>query len=76
MCCAVVVIGQVIPFVGYFTAMDTFVTMAFILLSGIVAVHFLTQILNRTAEAYPLNKFFSVLMILVCRANATVFDLT
>ena len=63
--CLVVVIGQVIPFVGYFTAMDTFVTMAFILLSGIVAVHFLTQILERTSETYPLNKFFCAAIILV-----------
>ena len=76
MCCAVLVIGQVIPFVGYFTAMDTFVTMAFILLSGIVAVHFLTQILNRTADIYPINKFFSVFMILVWRASEPDFDLT
>ena len=60
-------IGQVIPFVGYFTAMDTFVTMAFAMLSGVVAVHFLMKILKSTTKAYPLNEFFSVFMMLVGR---------
>lgn len=65
--CPAIVIGQVIPFVGYFTAMDTFVTMAFAMLSGVVAVHFLMKILDDTKEAYPLNEFFSILMMLVGR---------
>lgn len=59
------VIGQVIPLVGYFTIMDTFVTMSFSLLSGIVAVHFFVQILDNSAEKYPLNKLLAAMIVLV-----------
>ena len=63
------VIGQIIPFVGYYTIMDTFVTVTFVLLSGTVAVHFLTQILDdeQSAKKYPLNKLFRMLMVMLFR---------
>ena len=61
------VIGQVIPFVGYFTIMDIFVTLTFVLLSGTVAIHFFVDILHKTRKKYPMNKLIRVLIVAFCR---------
>lgn len=60
-------IGQVIPFVGYFTIMDTFITLSFVLLSITVAIHFFTQALTTTTEEYPLNLILRVYLVLLFR---------
>lgn len=52
-----IVIGQVIPFVGYLSSMDIFVTSVFALLSFTVGVNFMVLLLNRKVKEYPLNIF-------------------
>mmetsp|Transcript_983 Transcript_983/g.1321 ORF Transcript_983/g.1321 Transcript_983/m.1321 type:complete len:428 (+) Transcript_983:129-1412(+) len=56
------VISQVIPFVGYFTIMDNFITLVFIALSLQIAVHFLTLTIEKTTEAHPFNAVFNLFM--------------
>jgi hypothetical protein len=61
------VISQVIPFVGYFTTMDNFITLVYIALSFQIAVHFLTLTVQKTTCAHPLNNFFTHCMDFVFR---------
>ena len=63
-----IIIGQVIPFVGYLTTMDLFVTTVFGLLSLVVAVHFMTILMERKVHKYPLNIFFRDLLQWLFRA--------
>lgn len=48
------IIGQSIPFVGYLTTMDAFVTLTFGLLSVAIGMHFITLLFERkrTSSAY------------------------
>lgn len=48
------VIGQVIPFVGYYTTLDLYITTAFIILASTCGVHFLVLQFNRKKHKYPL----------------------
>jgi hypothetical protein len=48
------VIGQFIPFVGYFTTFDQFVTIFFGLLGITIGIHFITYQLDSIKEDYPM----------------------
>ena len=61
------VIGQVIPMVGYYTNMDIFITLVFLLLSFTVAIHFITLILIKRSGRYPLLNFVNDLMVFIFR---------
>eukprot|EP01036_Dinobryon_divergens_P032300 gene32300-41860_t len=61
------VIGQVIPLVGYYTNMDFFITLVFLVLSFTVAVHFITLIMMKRSRRYPLLDFVNDLMVFVFR---------
>lgn len=52
------IVGQVIPFVGYLTTMDMFITVTFVMLSFTVGIHFLTLVMDRKKDKYPLNGFY------------------
>jgi hypothetical protein len=51
------VIGQIIPFVGYFTRMDMYITTAFLILIFTTGIHFCTLLLERKVNKYPANAF-------------------
>jgi hypothetical protein len=51
------VVGQVIPFVGYFTLMDTFITTSFLLLSVTTGIHFINLVIISKADNYPMGFF-------------------
>jgi hypothetical protein len=63
-----VIIGQIIPFVGYMTTMDIFITTVFGLLSVVVMIHFVTLILDKKVKDYPLNIFLRDIIQWVFRA--------
>lgn len=52
------VIGQVIPFVGYYTTLDLYITTAFMLLAVTCGCHFLVLQFNRKKDKYPLLDIF------------------
>ena len=65
--CYIIVIGQVIPLVGYYTNMDIFITLVFLVLSFTVAIHFITLIMIKRSERYPLLDFVNDLMVFIFR---------
>lgn len=48
------VIGQIIPFVGYFTRVDLYVTTAFFILAVTTGVHFVTLLLDAKGKLYTI----------------------
>ncbi len=62
------IVGQVIPFVGYLTTMDIFITVVFLLLSITVGIHFLTLVMDRKKDKYPLNAFYRDLLVYFFKA--------
>ena len=51
------VIGSVIPFVGYLTKLDLFVTVAFLAMALVIAIHVIVQELSRKSDKYPFSLF-------------------
>jgi hypothetical protein len=52
------IIGEVIPFVGYLTVMDVFVSVAFLICAGVLAVHLFLAHLDRKIDDFPLASWF------------------
>jgi hypothetical protein len=52
------IIGQIIPFVGYFSLLDKFITTAFCVLSGAAGIHYMTYNLDAEKYKYPMNELF------------------
>jgi hypothetical protein len=61
------VIGQEIPFVGYLSKMDKYVTATFMLLAFTLFIFFISMQLERTQEKYPLRLFFRVFLLYFMR---------
>jgi hypothetical protein len=61
------VIGQVIPFVGYLTTMDIFVTTVFICLAVTIGVNFFSLLLEAKEEMRPMNLFYRQLLVTILR---------
>ncbi len=61
------VIGQIIPFVGYLTRMDLFVTTVFLCLAGTIGINFYTAILQMKEDVRPMNLFHRTLLTTVLR---------
>jgi hypothetical protein len=57
------VIGQVIPFVGYYTTLDLYITTSFILLAITCGIHFLVLQFNRKKDKYPLLELVSYAIV-------------
>jgi hypothetical protein len=61
------VIGQIIPFVGYFTRMDLYITTAFLVLVMTTGIHFCTLLLERKVDKYPANGLIRDCMVFFFR---------
>jgi hypothetical protein len=61
------VIGQIIPFVGYFTRMDLYITTAVLVLVMTTGIHFCTLLLERKVDKYPANGFIRDCMVFFFR---------
>jgi hypothetical protein len=61
------VIGQIIPFVGYLTTMDLFVTTVFICLAVTIGINFYSLLLEMKEESRPMNLFYRTLLVTVLR---------
>jgi hypothetical protein len=61
------VVGQVIPFVGYFSLFDKFITTAFVILSTAAGIHYVVINLDAKKLKYPSNEFFLTVIVYVCR---------
>jgi hypothetical protein len=70
------VIGSVIPFVGYFSLLDKFVTFAFCVLSAAAGTHYMTDHLDRNKYKYPINEFLRDLIVFLGRLLWAPFILT
>lgn len=62
------IVGQIIPFVGYFTIIDNFITTAFLMLSCMSGIHFWCIVLDRKLEKYPLNRCIGDTVTFVAQA--------
>lgn len=63
-------IGQIIPFVGYFTIFDLYITSAFVLLSISILIHFVVYVLDSYKKKHPMLGFGSNLIEFVSRIFA------
>jgi hypothetical protein len=70
------IIGQVIPFVGYFSLLDKFITTAFCILSMTAGVHYTTSNLDTEKYKYPFNAFLRDVIVFLCRAFWVPFIFT
>jgi hypothetical protein len=70
------IIGQVIPFVGYFSLLDKFITTAFCILSMTAGVHYMTSNLDTEKYKYPFNAFLRDVIVFLCRAFWVPFIFT
>jgi hypothetical protein len=61
------IIGSIIPFVGYFSILDKFVTTAFCILSLTAGVHYMVCYLDAEKGRYPLNELWMILIVYFCR---------
>ncbi len=61
------VIGQIIPFVGYLTRMDIFVTTVFICLAATVGINFYSLLLEMKEDIRPMNLLYRTLLVTVLR---------
>lgn len=57
------VIGQVIPFVGYYTILDLYITSAFMLLAATCGIHFIILQFRRKQDKYPLLELISFYIV-------------
>lgn len=62
------VIGQIIPFVGYLTTMDLFITTVFLSLALTVGIHFYTLYLHTKHMKKPMNEFYKYVLVIVLRS--------
>jgi hypothetical protein len=70
------IIGSVIPFVGYFSLLDKFVTFAFCVLSAAAGMHYMTDHLDRSKYKYPINEFLRDLIVFLGRLLWAPFIIT
>jgi hypothetical protein len=61
------IIGSIIPFVGYFSILDKFVTTAFCILSLTAGVHYMVCYLDAEKAMFPLNELWMILIVYFCR---------
>lgn len=63
-----IIIGQIIPFVGYLSVIDWYITIVFILLSLTIAIHFTTIALDEKQVKYPLALLMKDIMLFIFRS--------
>ncbi len=61
------VIGQVIPFVGYLSTFDQYFIITFVILIAAIGIHFYCSILRKTADKHPMNRFIEYFIITVLK---------
>lgn len=61
------IIGTVIPFVGYLTVMDQFMSCIFVLLSLVIGVHVICIKLHDAEEEHPMSRFYGDCIVLFFR---------
>mgnify|MGYP003385144059 CR=1 FL=1 len=52
------IIGEVIPFVGYLTTMDLFISVSFLVCAGVIGIHLFLAHLDRKIDDFPLAAWF------------------
>lgn len=58
------IIGTVIPFVGYLTTMDQYMSCVFVLLSLIIGVHVITLCFDGDKEEHPMGEFYNCCIVM------------
>lgn len=64
------VIGQIIPFVGYFTVFDLFITIFFAILGVTIALHFVIYQLELSGQKYPLMSIAADFLLFCARVGS------
>jgi hypothetical protein len=61
------IIGQVIPLVGYFSIFDKFITSAFMILCFATGIHYVVISLDGLKFKHPFNDFYESIIVYICR---------